>query len=462
MALLVNFSYPITLFVIDFSNSLMDFLLTAAFPDDGISKSAVISHISKFGEVTRDFYDDKSFFGNGDVTSNLIVSIVFTFIYFLTIAALALNLLIRMIAFSVLLILSPAGFVFVFFPSTSSMASSWWDSLFKYAMTGPILVFFIMLANLLFGTDLVASDPTSNTAIPISIICIVFLWMGLTISQKYGGEASGVAMGIAKKTGNNIKGYGQKMAWGTAGLAGRGVDTMTGHRISGGVGAVKSRLKQVGDDYKSKSEARAAQLGDKIGVRGAKEKDMKRRAEEYKKNLAQPDELKNLAKKGDAAAAYRLAEDKDMNQETYDEFMKTNKDDSLRKSINSKTKQTRMDLVAVNTAETTLNDAKKLQDFKNKNHSAANMNPGEIKKLIVEQEMSKLGAEDFANQDWKSVSEQVDALTRDGKTADATIIKDAVHKSFTDLTDAAKNEAKKRLNGQKVGELRSKFSITIV
>jgi len=90
------------------------------------------------------------------------------------------------------------------------------------------------------------------------------------------------------------------------------------------------------------------------------------------------------------------------------------------------------------------------------------MNPGEIKKLIIEQEMGKLGAEDYANQDWKAVSEQVDVLTQAGKTADATMVKDAVKKSFDDLTVAAKNEAMKRLNGQKAGELKTKFSINIV
>jgi len=450
MALLVNFSYPIALFIIDFSNSAMEFLLDAAFgSDEAISESAQMSKFIKFGETVKQTYDEASFFSM-DTTGSLIFSIILVFLYFVTLAALAINLLIRAFAFIVLVILSPIGFACAFFPGTQKLSNDWWDSMLKYAFMGPMLAFFLMMVSVLFaGGELGNETQYEAATIPLHIVGIIFLWMGLKFSNDMGGAASGAAMNFAKKTGNNIKSYGQKAAW-------------SGAVATGVPGAAKARWAQFTDGNKSKAEARAAKIGNVIGVKGAKEKDIKRRAEEYKKNLAQPDELKDLAKKGDAAAAYRLAEDKDMDQKTYDEFMDKNKDDSLRKAINSKTKQARMDLVAVNTAETTLKDAKKLQEFKDKNQNAANMNPGEIKKLIIEQEMGKLGAEDYANQDWKAVSEQVDALTKKGKTADATIIKDAVLKSFNDLTLAAKNETQKRLNGQKAGVLRTSFNVVIV
>lgn len=453
MALLVNFSYPIAIFVIDFSNSLMYFLIDNTFGTNA-SPSADVNKISEFGKNL------KSASESTDEITSIILSIILVFIVFITFFSIALNLLIRILAFAVLLILAPVGFTFAFFPDTKSIANDWWSALFRYAFLGPIMAFFLYLGVSIFNQ----TNPIGQNSFFIKdfihfIIPITFLWMGLIASQKFGGRGSEMAMNMAKKTGSKIKGYGQTLAWGGVKLGGRGVDTMTGHRISGGIGAIKSRWNQFGDDYKSRSESRSAQFGSTIGVRGAKEKDMKRRAEEYKKNNAEENELKNLAKRGDAAAAYRLAEDKNMDQETYDKFMEINRDNSLRKAINSKTKQTRMDLVAVNVAETTINSSTELDKFKEKNPVAKGMTNDQIRSLIINQEMGKLSAEDYSNQDWKAASERVNSLIAEGRTNDANNIKNAVSDAFKNLPSSAKNEMAKRLNGQKAAILKDDFNV---
>lgn len=266
MALLVNFSYPITLFVIDFSNSAMYFLIESTVPSSE-SLTANIAGFSHFGDVLEKTND-----ASKPTTVQLFLNIIFHFILFVTFISIALNLLIRFLAFAILIILSPAGFTFAFFPDTKNIASDWWSALFKYAFMGPIMVFFLYLSVLLFSDSKLSSDASVIGSTMAFSIPIAFLWMGLIASQKFGGSGAGVAMGMAKKVGNNIKNYGQKAAWGAAGIVGKGIDAGTGHRISGGVGGLKSKWNSFGENYKSASERRKTEAADFLGVDGANEK----------------------------------------------------------------------------------------------------------------------------------------------------------------------------------------------
>lgn len=267
MALLVNFSFPITRFIIDFSNSIMYFMVDS-ISVQGQSNSAHIARFSEFGDALAKATD----MSNSIVAS--ILNIILTFIVFITIFGIALNLLLRIIYFVILIILSPVGFVFAFFPGTKKIANEWWDTLFKYAFMGPVMIFFFYLAVLMFDRsgDAVKSDNPWVVSFVKFFIPTVFLWVGLMTSQKFGGSGSAMAMKLAKDTGNKIKGYGQKAAWGTVGMVGKGVDTATGHRISGGIGGLKSKWDSYGENYKSKSNTRKTQAADFLGVKGANEK----------------------------------------------------------------------------------------------------------------------------------------------------------------------------------------------
>ncbi|MFA6183889.1 MAG: type IV secretion system protein [Parcubacteria group bacterium] len=309
MALLVNFSYAIAVFVVDFSNSAMRFLVEVAFPNSSsASSSAYIGKVLKFGDTLKNQYNEASF-TSGNTTGQIIVSIVLLFIYTVTIMALAINLLIRMIAFIVLVILSPFGFVFAFFPGTSSISNDWWDKLLKYAFMGPVLAFFLLITMVLFSKGTLSSSTNvAGTEIPIHIIGVIFLWMGLTISQKMGGMGSEMAMGMAKKVGNNIKSYGQKAAWGTVGLAGKGVDTMTGHRISGGIGGLKAKWDSWGENYKTASTTRKTQSADFLGVKGANEKLVQENLKKYKEGSGISDaETNRIDSSGSKAEKMALA-----------------------------------------------------------------------------------------------------------------------------------------------------------
>ncbi|HFC00270.1 MAG TPA: hypothetical protein ENJ53_05650, partial [Phaeodactylibacter sp.] len=190
MALLVNFSYPITRFVMDFSNSAMYFFVglmqQAANASAASSSSALIAKMSDMGMLS------KAVLEKADIPA-LLLSIIFQFILFVTLFAYAINLLIRILAFAILLIFSPAGFTLSFFPSTGNIASSWWDNLIKYAVMGPLMIFFLLLANLIFNATAQQRFSTPEKLQDIGFIGssllfaipIVFLWIGLIASQKF-------------------------------------------------------------------------------------------------------------------------------------------------------------------------------------------------------------------------------------------------------------------------------------
>ncbi|EKE21332.1 MAG: hypothetical protein ACD_7C00279G0008 [uncultured bacterium] len=267
MALLVNFSFPITRFIIDFSNSAMYFLVDNV-SNSTKSNSAMLADFASFGEALGSASDMT------DSIAAAILSLILTFITAITIFAFALNLLIRLLAFVILIILSPAGFVFAFFPGTKNIADDWWGALFKYSFMGPIMMFFFYLAIMMFkkASGAAAGESAWVVSFVKFFVPVVFLWMGLVASQKFGGAASGAAMNFAKKTGNNIKSYGQKAAWGTVGLAGKGIDAGTGHRISGGIGGLKSKWDSWGENYKTASNTRKTEAAAFLGVDGANEK----------------------------------------------------------------------------------------------------------------------------------------------------------------------------------------------
>ncbi len=113
MALLVNFSYPISLFVIDFSNSIMALFVDSAFPGDA-SKSAAVVNMTGFGDSLTDSLGAIS--GSFEFTASVLLAIILTFIIFITILAFAVNLIIRIFALVILVIFAPAAFALTFSP----------------------------------------------------------------------------------------------------------------------------------------------------------------------------------------------------------------------------------------------------------------------------------------------------------------------------------------------------------
>ncbi len=135
MALLVNFSFPVSRLIIDFSNVTMYFLMGSN--ENGAGMFAKFAESSGISEILtpKGNVDSASF-------SYLFAIITFTFILMVTLLVVAVMFVIRMIVLAVLIIFSPVGFVASIFPSTKHYADDWWKNLFKYALFFPSASFF--------------------------------------------------------------------------------------------------------------------------------------------------------------------------------------------------------------------------------------------------------------------------------------------------------------------------------
>jgi hypothetical protein len=244
-----------------------------------------------------------------------------------------------------------------------------------------------------------SQDSSIIAAMAFFCIPIVILWMGLGIAQ---------SMSVAGASA--VVGRGQKfMKWaGKGALNAPGKAAWWGTKKTGAPGATKQRWDQykkeglLGSERTAQREAKLAAI---MGVKGAEEKDMQRRAEEYKKQHMGPDELKELAIKGDAAAAYRLFEDNYMDDETYGKFMKASKSEKLRESVSKKAKQNRADFAINYKAEKEAD--KKLKEELAKNPTLTLAQQNAIKTTerhrVYEEDIDKLSTEQWSKQNWGDI-----------------------------------------------------------
>ncbi len=216
MALLVNFSFPITRFIIDISNSLMYTLLSRL--SFGGDPSHIITNITQDSNI-KDIIVPQN--GTKASVALLLASVIFIFILAITFLALGILLVIRMIALAILIIFSPVAFV----GSIIGKGKQWWDYLFKYAFFGPIMIFMLSVAMAVLknsikiqfamqGVNNKIDNPINqhlSGAMAAYSIPIVILWIGMGVAQKMGiagaGAVTGSAQKFAKWAGGKASGY---------------------------------------------------------------------------------------------------------------------------------------------------------------------------------------------------------------------------------------------------------------
>ncbi|HOX10477.1 MAG TPA: hypothetical protein P5323_00665 [Candidatus Moranbacteria bacterium] len=218
-ALLVNFSYPIARFFIDISNVAMYYFLNNMFTSSLASGSkatgsTIAASFGTFSQISKIM--TPAGFEKMPLTFEL-MSIVFTFIFGMTLLILGALFLIRIVALTILIMFSPIGFVGFIFPSTQKFASDWWGKLFNYAFFGPIMVFMLVVALAItkaMGDDqnaflkaATSSTVDSDVAKFVSnasffMVPIVVLWFGMGVAKSMGIAGSNLvvdkAQGFAK------------------------------------------------------------------------------------------------------------------------------------------------------------------------------------------------------------------------------------------------------------------------
>jgi hypothetical protein len=351
MALLVNFSYPISRFLIDTSNMLMYYIIGKAFPWVS-NESGLASSVVQFSGIAISLMPESSLLekipiiggvveGAKDVimgtskvkTLQLIAAIIFMFLLATTLLIMAMLLIIRIVMLAVLVIFSPVGFVASIFPSTKNYADMWWDQLFKQAFFGPIMAFMLYIA-LMIMNDMQQGEDSLNSKMGGYIrqkltngsnissivvagcalaIPIVILWVGIIASQKMGA----VGADMAKKAGlgmmNKLSGVN---------FAKRTYKAYQSRRDEAKKNSASNRI---GNWLGSQQDRMRAGAGDKLGIadRGTRDARNRFQADELRKtddaykghNMADKEydelvDLKNSGDKYEKAAAIKAISEK--------------------------------------------------------------------------------------------------------------------------------------------------------
>ena len=443
MALLVNFSFPIARVIIDFSNVIMYYLINGL--GSNIKDGKIFIDFANNGGLA-DIVNPKvggSVSVNSDM-SFLIAAIVFTFMFMVTLIIIAILLLIRIVVLAILIIFASIAFVGSIVPFLSKYASEWWDTLFKYAFFGPVMIFMMVVATKMMGEiakkkgqmSIIATAQTQPeiaktiAAFAFFSIPIVILWVGIGSAQKMSIAGAGAIVGRGEKF----------MKW-----VGRGTykAPWMGFKATGIPGGVQQRYGEIKNKFKSSRESREARMATALGSKSAEERDMKKQADEYKKEKSLP-ELQDLAKKGDAAAAYALADLKEMDSDVYNEFLRNTKGSTrIKSALDAKVKQNRTDVVAISKAEDI--NSKEYQDIKTANPL---WTPDMIKYQVIEDEMGKMTAEKWGDQNWAVVDKKLTGPNRAKLSA-------ALLDSYISLKPQAQGELSKRLSSANVKALRN-------
>ena len=216
MALLVNFSFPLARFIIDVSNVIMYHLLNNMFVGDASKFGATFGAFSGITDIMmpKDPLADNATY--------LLVTTVFVFILAVTLLLIAVLLLIRLIVLAVLVMLSPIGFVGNVIPGLAGQAGKWWDTFFKYAFSGPIMIFFLAVSLMMMQAvrdhnnmlQYAAPNAAINQAnwmanLAFTLVPVIMLWVGIGSAQSVGIHGAGAVGAWGQKF---MKGTGKFMA----------------------------------------------------------------------------------------------------------------------------------------------------------------------------------------------------------------------------------------------------------
>ena len=316
MALLINFSKPIAIFIFDGAQLLMNYFLKA-----NVNYETTVTKLSAIANIV---YSDLPSFTTrwlkwisySDSLTQTLFAIVFLFMYGIALIILGIYLFIRIVAMWILIIVSPFAFLAMAIPDFRKISSDWWEALFKYSYIGPAIAFFLYLSTelntsrlqqLAKGADKGGVDVISISNFLSYITVLVFLYTSIIISQKFGIAFAGAITSRANKA----------LGWGAKHLTGYSAlkwGTKKGAEATG----VPQAYRQIKADWSRKGipipgtnkrifksepgKRRGAAIAEKLGVSGAYMGHIKQSADDLKNESDAA--VQSLAQSGDAVAAY--------------------------------------------------------------------------------------------------------------------------------------------------------------
>lgn len=371
MALLVNFSFPISRVIIDAGNIPMYYFFQNIAEGDGsISKKVFNTANSAGGESTGIMnlilpnYDTMTISGNSNQTLMLIAAIIFIFTFALTLLVIAVLLIIRILVLVILVIFSPVGFVASIFPGFSEYSTKWWNQLFKQSFFGTVMAFMLYISlNLMgqfqnsFAKEMAGKAATGTMSLVTQIVQggvtlavpIALLWIGIISAQNMGAMGASAVVGKAAKFAKwagKLPWRGTKGLWRATGVPGATKNAWGDFKKEGRMFGKKVPL--VGSRSREEREQKWSGFvtEGKKGLRASEEREMKKKAKEYKDKGLTINELKNLALyKKDVGAAFALAQTGDLEIEGYESAMAELKYNDAKDELRRETGKQRVDVV---------------------------------------------------------------------------------------------------------------------
>lgn len=232
MALLVNFSNIITVFLIQFAQVVM-LTFVNAFKDIAFANFAHAFGLDQVLQLATGKTANTTWFA---ILISLIAGLIMMIVAFVVTLAISVVLFVRIIALWLLVILSPMAYALRILPNTENQASRWWQEFGRYVVVGPVLAFFLWLALAVVAgqssltskcaanTDPVScADPATNAAVQkftqnngfqsfssnfvtgllgipqlmTFVVAIIFLMLGLKYAQDSGTAGSKFAGRVA-------------------------------------------------------------------------------------------------------------------------------------------------------------------------------------------------------------------------------------------------------------------------
>lgn len=228
MAILVNFSFPISRFIIDLSNVVMYFFAQNIFQASSVSKVAesILSN-SNINNLIIPTISDSSTGVSSFGWKQLLAGTICMFLFGTSFLILALLMLVRMVALAILVIFSPIGFAGLITPALRKFGSDWWDKLFKWSTYGPISLVFVLIAVKFMqaasstihpskkATDWisVSGDAASNdfiASVAFFAIPITLFFIAITSASKYSSDMSSTVTSFAIKNAQKLRRFTQK------------------------------------------------------------------------------------------------------------------------------------------------------------------------------------------------------------------------------------------------------------
>lgn len=255
VALLINFSLPLVYVVVDAAQITMygiyNAMVSGLSGDCAFSTPGVcFSHLSRVAELlidTSPIKDDDTALAWTRVM-NLIMAIIFLFVFTVVVAAGAMLLTIRIVGIWIAAIFSPLAFFSRILPGTSFFFNTWMKKFLQYTFFGPLYVFFLWISlillqylpNFMKTADI---DPSYNIfkSVPVSgfmgqvsnvlqfiMVIVLLTWSFLITRQmgiKYGDK---IAKGAEDFMWNGANSVGKKLSGYNMGK--RYVDAFKGRR----------------------------------------------------------------------------------------------------------------------------------------------------------------------------------------------------------------------------------------